>query len=238
MRIVPRSIERPRNAPTQTPPEKQQTTACQCEPPPLRSTALALHSRLDRAARRWPLPSQTGHVTDEKRSESADLPAAELPVPAGTDGRFPRRRACGHSRGRRRSPDRHRSIVARADRRAAVPLRPGVDAHLRARQAAQRGVCARRPRGAVSSSELERLFRNRFLPRIDIRPCSECNRLRASTNSNRLPSFSDASDYLPSARNTARDSIPLVVRETTARECCAASLGTKRGNPRAFGNPR
>ncbi len=112
---------------TATPPGKQHTTGVRLELPSLRSIAVAFaFAPAPRwAARRWPLPSQSGHVLDGKRSDSANLDAMERRVLAGRDGRFPRQ--VGSAPAVRGVPvvERARSIVARAGRRPAPPPHGG-----------------------------------------------------------------------------------------------------------------
>lgn len=154
-----------------------------CDRSPLR-----LHSRPGTAARRWPLPPNSGHRADENRSDSAELSLHRRTDPAGDDGRFPRRRPRGRPQQQLRAPDRDRSIVARSCPRPALPLRPGKHA-VYGLARARRAVCAFAAPGVVSSSELERYFGIAF-PRASTSDRKlECNEPCARDERNGLLSF-------------------------------------------------
>jgi hypothetical protein len=155
----------------------------------LRSIAVAFHSRPPSGGPRWPLPSNSGHLADENRSDSAHLPPHRRAPSAGDDGRFPRRRPRGRVRQRLPVPDGDRSIVARLCRRPAPPLRSGQLALYGHARAAPCGVCVRGPGGwsrAPSSSAVPGFA----FPRTSTSDQKlECNEPCTKTECKRAPSF-------------------------------------------------
>lgn len=152
---------------------KQHTS--RAKPRPLVADRARCFASRQRPARRWPLPSNSGHERARNRSDSARLLAFERRIRAGRDGRFPRRGGYCGAFGRALAPE-----PRQIDRRAlARPPRTLPCAAASRAPAATRGRGARCGRSLPPGGGLEFRarggFRNGFLPVTQIRSYPKLN---------------------------------------------------------------